>query len=368
MGSGHLTLQAPEFQASLSIEDRLPSRARAEAEAVLRAPEMASLLVAVSPQLSVNGLASSPSGARPVRIQGVDPEAEAEFTILDEKRVEGRYLEPPDRLAAYVGSVLAESLDLRLGSRLVLTAQDASGEISGQLVRVVGVFRTGVPEIDASLLHVPLTTAGSWLGTGDDVTQIAVLVARSADVEPLAAALSRRLAGSVEVGELAVMSWREVMPELDAAVKIDDFGNYLMQGILFTIIALGIVNTILMSVLHRNREFGVLQALGLTPGETAGLVLFEGVVITALSGIAGIALGLFITWYFWGDGLDFSSLYDEEWTFSGVVIDPVIVPLFRVARVVQATVFILLVGALASIYPAFRAMRIDVTEAMKFER
>lgn len=368
MGSGHLTIQTPEFQASRKIEDRLSSRARTEVEAVLRSPEIASLLIAVSPQLSVNGLASSAAGARPVQILGVDPNAEAEFTILDEKIVEGRYLAREDRLAAYVGSVLAGSLDLRLGSRLVVTAQDASGEIASQLVRVVGVFRTGVPEIDGSLIHVPLTTAGSWLGTGADVSQIAVLAASSGDVEGVASALTEHLAGPVEVGELAVMGWREAMPELDAAVKIDDYGNYLMQGILFAIIALGIVNTILMSVLHRNREFGVLQALGLTPGETAGLVLFEGVVITALSGVIGVALGLFVTWYFWRDGLDFSSLYDEEWSFSGVVMEPVIIPLFRVARVVQATVFILLVGALASVYPAFRAMRIDVTEAMKFER
>jgi hypothetical protein len=185
MGSGHLSIQTPEFQASRKLEDRLSQPARSEAEAVLRSAEIASLLLAVSPRLSVNGLASSPAGARPAQILGVDPAAEAEFTILDEKVIEGRYLAPRDRLAAYVGSVLVESLELRLGSRLVVAAQDASGEIAGQLVRVVGVFRTGVPEIDGSLVHVPLTTAGSWLGTGGEVTQIAVLVARSDDVEPL---------------------------------------------------------------------------------------------------------------------------------------------------------------------------------------
>jgi ABC-type lipoprotein release transport system permease subunit len=158
------------------------------------------------------------------------------------------------------------------------------------------------------------------------------------------------------------------MPELDAAVKIDDFGNYLMQGILFTIIAVGIVNTVLMSVLHRHREFGVLQALGLTPAQTGTLVLIEGLVLTAFSGIAGVALGLFITWFFWRDGLDYSALMSEEWSFSGIVMEPVVIPLFRLARVVQALLFLLVMGTLASIYPAFRATRIDVTEAMKFER
>ena len=83
-----------------------------------------------------------------------------------------------------------------------------------------------------------------------------------------------------------------------------------------------------MSVLHRHREFGVLQALGLTPGQTGAIVLVEGLTLTAVSGFIGVSLGLFATWYFIGDGLDFSALIGEEMTFSGVVIDPVIVPLF----------------------------------------
>jgi ABC-type lipoprotein release transport system permease subunit len=368
MGSGHASIQRPGFQTSRKIEDRLSREARAEAEAALEAPEVRGYVTAVSPQLAVSGLASSPTGARPVQVVGVESEAEAAFGILDEKTAEGRYLRPDDRLAAYVGVGLAEALVLRLGSRLVLTAQDASGEIAGQLVRVVGIFRTGVPEIDQSLVHIPLATGGAWLGTGGDVTQIAVLAEESYYVDPLRAALEATLSEPIARGELTIVGWREAMPVLDAAVKIDDFGNYLMQGILFTIIAVGIVNTVLMSVLHRHREFGVLQALGLTPAQTGTLVLIEGLVLTAFSGIAGIALGLLITWYFWRDGLDFSSMLNEEWNFSGVVMEPIVIPIFRVARVVQALLFLLVVGALSSLYPAYRATRIDVTEAMKFER
>lgn len=137
---------------------------------------------------------------------------------------------------------------------------------------------------------------------------------------------------------------------------------------MFSIIGLGIVNTVLMSVLHRYREFGVLQALGLTPKQTGGLVLIEGLVLTAVSGFLGIVLGLLVTWALWRDGLDISGMFNEDWSFSGVVMEPVIVPVFRLARIVQGLVFILFIGALASLYPAYRATRIDVSEAMKFER
>ncbi|UCC83092.1 MAG: ABC transporter permease [Gemmatimonadota bacterium] len=368
MGSGHIAIQAPNFQKSRKIDDRLPAPARAAAEAALGSPQITEHLLAAVPQLAVVGLASSPTGARPAQIIGVDPIAEAEFSILDDKLVEGRYLEPDDRLAAYVGAGLLEGLDLRLGSRFVLTAQDADGEIAGQLVRVVGVYRSGVPEVDQVVIHIPLATAGSWLRSGDDVTTIAVLLDSSDRVAPTSRKLTRELSAEIEAGDLTVLSWREAMPVLDAAVRIDDLGNYVWQGIMFGIIALGIVNTVLMSVLYRKREFGLLQALGFTPRQTGGLIVTEGIILTFVSGLIGIALGLFLTWFFFRDGLDFSFAWDEEWSFSGIAMDPVFVPLFRTTRVIQSLVFLFLIGIFASIYPAYRATRIDVAEAMKFER
>ncbi len=368
LGSGHVSIQAPGFNTSRKIEDRLAVDARRHTERALAMPDIAQHIVAVVPQLAIGGLASSPTGARPAQIIGVDPETEAEFSILDDKLVEGRYLETDDRLAAYVGAGLLEGLELRLGSRLVLTAQDADGEISGQLVRVVGVFRSGVPEIDQALIQIPLRTAGSWLRSGDDVTTIAVLVDRSRAVPAVTQALERELFDEIETGQLTVLTWREASPELDAAVRIDDFGNYVWQGIMFGIIALGIVNTVLMSVMYRKREFGLLQALGFTPRQTGGLVMTEGLILTGISGLIGIALGVFLTWFFFRDGLDFSFTWEEDWSFSGIAMDPIIVPLFTTRRIVQSLVFILIIGTVASLYPAYRATRIDVAEAMKFER
>ena len=368
MGTGHITIESPEFQLSRKIDDRVSANARTAVEGALRDPGVAEQITAVSTKVIVRGLASSAAGARPVQVMGVEPLGEAEFSTLDEQVVEGRYLEPGDGLAAYVGVDLVESLNLRLGSRLVLTAQDVDREIAGQLVRVVGVFRSGVPAIDQALVHVPLETVGAWLGSGQDVTNVGVLVAQSNDVPRVASQLRASLAELIESDVIRVIGWREAMPELNAAVAIDDFGNYLVHGILFVIIGFGIVNTVLMSVLHRRREFGLLQALGLTPRQTGALVLIEGLVLTAFSAVLGIGLGVLVTWYFWGDGLDFSSMMSSEMTFSGVVIDPVIIPLFRGVRIAQALLFILMIGGVASAYPAIRAATIDAAEAMKFER
>ena len=370
LGSGHVTVERPEYRLSRGIDDRLAadvSRAAAEA---LASPEIAPHVVATSAKLGINGLASSAAGARPAQIVGVDAVAEATFGTIDDEVIEGRYLEPDDRLAAYVGVDLAQSLGLENGSRFVVQAQDAEGEISGQLLRVVGIFRSRVPSIDQATIHIPLATAGEWLGSGGEVTNVAVVLERSAAAGVVADRIARALAGPVERAEVRVVGWREANPVLAAAVAIDEFGNYVIQGFLFVIIAFGIVNTVLMSVMHRQREFGVLQAQGLTPGQTGTLVLIEGLVLSAVSGLVGVGLGLLGTWYFFGDGLDTTAFMQgiDELTVSGAAIDPVIVPIFGVRRILEIVAFILGIGVLASFYPALRAARVDVTEAMKFDR
>ena len=363
MGAGHVLLQSPDHLESGSLEDRLEGP---EVEAVLAAlDDLGTTMVplATTIRLSTNGLASSATSAVPVGIEGVDPAVEADFSHVAQQVVEGRYLEVEDRLAAYVGTGLAVRLGLKLGSRFVLTAQSTDGEIEGQLVRVVGVFRSGLHEVDEGLVHIPINTARAWLGAERAVTTVGAILPGSRVVPDAIEALEESLDGD----EVRVVSWTEAYPQLDAAVRIDDYGDYVFHTILFAIIALAVLNTILMSVLYRKREFGVLQALGLTPRETGVVIFLEGVLLTTLAGVVGTIAGFALTWIFFRDGLDFSFLMDNDFTFSGIVMDPVIVPEFRAVQVLQSVVSIAVVGITASIYPAIQATKIDVAEALKFE-
>jgi len=365
MGGGHVALQAPDYATQRTLEHRLSPEARAAVQDALASPVVSERLVAAAPRLMVQGLASSAQAALPAAIMAVDPELEKSFSALDEKLVEGEWLQPDDRLRAFVGVRLAGRLKLEPGSRFVLTAQDARGDISGQMVRVAGTFRSGIPEMDEAFVQIPLSTAQEWLGVPGAVTTEALLLRNSRDVGPVRKDLSRAMAGWSD--EIAVLEWRESMPELDAAVRMDDWADYVFHGVLFVIAATAIVNTILMSVMYRTREFGVLRALGLERGEVGRVVFIEGMVLTAISGLVGMALGAAIVWGFFRNGLDFSALWDTEMEAAGVVIDPVIVPRFHWNQILQSLFFILAIGSLSSIYPAWRATRIDVAEAMKFE-
>ncbi|MBM63874.1 MAG: hypothetical protein CL484_13085, partial [Acidobacteria bacterium] len=119
-GSGHVTIEHPAFRMSQKLEDRLGAEVRAATVAALATEGLVDRVTGVSEQLTISGMASSAAGARPAQILGVNPEAEAAFTTIDEQVIEGRYLKSDDRLAAYVGVGLMDQLDLRLGSRLVL--------------------------------------------------------------------------------------------------------------------------------------------------------------------------------------------------------------------------------------------------------
>lgn len=364
LGSGHVSVQDPEYRLRRTIDRRLSPPAVEAVDRALAAPAVERRLVAAAPRLSVQGLASSASSALPVSVTGVDPDAERRFSLIPEKLEAGRYLETDDRLRAYVGARLAERLDLDVGDRFVLTAQDATGEIVGQMARVAGTFRTGIPEADEAIVQVPLSTAREWLGVPGAVTSYDLLLEGSRDVRPVGAELRSRLSGLGD--ELEVLSWREAQPDLAAAVRMDDFADYVFHAVLFGIAALAIINTILMSVMRRTREFGVLRALGLRRSEVGRVVFLEGLLLTLVSGLVGMAVGLAGTWLLFRNGLDFSAFMNEDLTAAGVVIDPVVVPAFRVSQILASLAFIFVIGSLASIYPAWRATRIDVAEAMKF--
>ena len=361
LASGHVTFNAPGHRDSRSLADRLTT-AQVEAslasvaDAAVPDPPLASVRVAT------RGLASSPEGALPALIVGVEPTAELALSRLGEEVVDGRYLEGGDRLHAFIGDAMAGRLGVRTGSRMVLTAQTASGEIGGQLVRVVGTYHTGVDALDESLVHIPLATARDWLGV-EGATSVAVLLPHSSFTDPVL----EEARAAIDPAGIEVVGWPETLPDLSAALKLDDGGDWAFHIILFIIVALAILNAVFMSVLHRRREMGLLRALGLSGGETGLVVYIEGTLLTVASGIVGVGLGFALVWLFFRNGLDVSAMMPEDVNFGGIAFDPVMVPVIEARQVVQSAVLSAMIGLSASLYPAWHAARLDPAESVKVE-
>ena len=161
--------------------------------------------------------------------------------------------------------------------------------------------------------------------------------------------------------------WPVTLPDLSAALKLDDGGDWAFHIILFIIVALAILNAVFMSVLHRKREMGLLRALGLSGGETGLVVYIEGTLLTVASGIIGVGLGFALVWLFFRDGLDLSAMMPEDVNFGGIAFDPVMVPVIEARQVVQSAVLTAMIGLSASLYPAWHAARLDPAESVKVE-
>ena len=360
LAGGHVTIETPAYRRSTSLDDRLDPGATAAVLKAVAAPDVARYVAAAAPRITVSALASSASSAVPVQALGVDPAVERAFSLLPAKVTDGSFLADSVATDAVVGQRFVERLGLRMGERFVLAAQTSAGDVQEQLLRVTGIFRTGVPEVDEGLVILPIATARHWLGTPGAVTSVAILLRNGGDVPGAVRALGPLLPPAA-----APFTWRETSPELDAAVRIDNLGGYLFNGILLAIVALAVLEALLVSVLHRRREFGVMRALGLSARDTSLVVLAEGVLLATASGALGLALGAGIIATLGRTGLDLSSALGDQLTISGALVSPIIYPAVHAARVWQGVVVVFTLGALSSLYPMWQASRTDVADAMQ---
>ncbi len=300
----------------------------------------------------VSGLASSADGSTGVQLIGIQPLEEMQASDFDDKLIEGEFLKADDGDWVILGQGVAHKLALEVGEKLVLMAQGAdSVEIQSRLVRVRGILRTGLEEQDQVLALMPLDASQKFLNLGTQVHQITFLMQDSRFSEELASL------GQEKFPALEVLSWGEALPELKEFIVIDDGGSYVMNLILFLLISFTVLNTLLMSVLERGREFALLHCLGLTPGKRFTMVLVEAFFIASLSALAGFGLGYSVHLYLSRSGLPLDLFYSGELSAAGVAFDPVMYSHLSSARILQSMVVVFGLTLLLSVVPAWRAAR-----------
>jgi putative ABC transport system permease protein len=371
-GPGHVVVQAKGYQDSGSDELLLPAQVVSNIEGFLQTGSIKHVVRGVSPRLLATGLLSSSASSAGVRIVGVIPEDERAVSLIPQRMVQGTYLASDNKLTSVViGDELARKLELKIGSKAVLMTQAlrqpaTSGtgdgdEMQSTLLRVSGIFRTGLEAIDANMIYVPMSAAQTLLGvTGDQVTQVALLLVQEGDSPMVARSLRKQLTGA----PVEVLTWRESLPMLAHILGLDHAFNYIMNGVILSMVGLGILNTILMRVLERRYEFGVTKALGLRPGQLAVMVVGESLALTAISLALGLALGLSVQHYFATAGLDL------RWVFKAglppaLVFDPILYSRLSMDRIVWSVSIVFAMATIISFYPALKAARTDLPDALK---
>lgn len=361
MGDGHLTVQPRGY-----LEAPANHRFLHAGGEILAQVRDAGVPGRVAPRVALQLLASSATNAIGVALQGIQPGQDPLHEVLGDNLVAGAWLEPGDHRGLLIGEALSRKLDAEVGNKVVLMAGGRDGQTISQLGRVRGVFRTGVDELDGYVVLSDLALARQFLyaegGTAEaaPLTRIAVFLD---DPEQLPAA-KRNLAKAVTAAEAVVLDWQEMMPQLVSFIVVDDVGNYIWLVFILVMVAFGILNTILMSVLERTREFGLLRALGVSPNQLLVLVLLETILLACVALVVGWAIALGGHAYFAIEGLDLSAIGEDLLTTSGGMMDPILRTELSGGRVTALTLIVFATTLLAGIYPAIRAARVSPVAAL----
>jgi len=268
-----------------------------------------------------------------------------------------------DGRGAVIGVDMAEKLNLRLGKKLIVTVTDKNGELTSELLRISGLFKTGDFAADSSIVLAPLGRMQKTLNYGmDGVSFVAVYVDDLRSVKAMQKELAESLDGS---NNIEILAWQKTQPDLSGLIAVDRLFNYLMQLLVGLVIAAGIMNTMQMSVLERTKEFGIMMAVGMAPGQVVRLVLVESLWLGSLGIVMGIIISTPWFMYMSSTGIDMSGFVGDDYSAGGVLVDPVLkLRLFKEsAFFILLTVFLLTMAA--SVYPAIRAGKIMPVDTIK---
>ena len=367
LGSGHVVIQPVGYQEDPSLDVLLSDPAAVVAEA-----KKLDGVVEATARLNSSGLIQAGELSSAVLLSGVMPLTEPTLSSIaaPESRVEGDYLRRREDMEfkknpadIYLGVGLASHLEVAIGDRVVLTVSPRVGsEPSSAAFLVRGTFRTGVGEIDKTFAQIPISEAQALLDAGTGVTQVAVLLD---DLEETDAA-TRALAASVgSDGALEVISWKVALRELYEALVLDDQSMYLMMAIIFIIVAIGIFNTVLMSVAERTREMGVMMAIGTSKTRLFSIVMAEATVLALVSAALGVGLGLLGHYYLSTEGLDIAAMAGGEYEFAGIAFSGKVYSRLTTEVVVRWALVVIGLVLGSTVYPALRATRLRPVEAMR---
>jgi putative ABC transport system permease protein len=314
-------------------------------------------VTAYTTRLSVDALISTGANTGAVMIVGVDPRRE--FSTAKDRVRRGRYLSPGDKKGILIGDALARNLSVPVGGEVSILTQAYDGSIAAANFAVEGIFQTGSPETDRSMAFITLSAAQDLLAMDGLVTELSILLSDSTYTD----AEYRKIAALVDPAKLEVMPWQKLIGELVQLVSLSKTFGSIYYLLILIVVGFGILNTILMAVMERYREFGVMMALGTRPSQIVRLIVAESALIAFIGILIGDALGFGVSYYFTRVPMNFSSRSEvlENFALNPLIYAKIYPWVFYITN-------LLVLGAtlLSSIYPAIKASRLSPVRALRY--
>ncbi len=346
-----------QFQPEGYKDDPEISKVIGNAEALLAEARALPGITAATPRTMGFVLLANGERSFAAAVTGIDPQNEAKVTKLSGMVKQGRALTQDDNQAIVLGDGLARNLHLNIGDPVTLLGSGMDGSVAADVLTLVGIFKSGVPEVDRQIAQMPISRFKDSFLMDGAINTIAVTGASLTDVEGQTAALRKLAAAHGAV----YLDWAQVQPALKQAISFDMSTAMLMYGTLVVVVVFIILNTLYMSVLERTREFGILLAIGMKQGQIGRMVWMEMIFLSIVGNGIGIALGIAVTALFQHYGIAFEGL-DEIYAQWGLPsrIYPAMTPL----RVLLGPGAIVLAIAVLGIIPYRRTLGLEPVSAM----
>ncbi len=319
--------------------------------------------VSVTRRVYVPALVSSGEQSLPIQLVGIDPEAESKVTEIKKYLKTGNFLtagaKDCQEKQALIGTPAAQMLGVGLGDKVVILAQAADGTLGNDLLRVKGIFDSESRDFDKSLVYTTLDCA-QRIAAVQGVHEYTLRIPHEDDVPVLRHSIQTALGSQYQV-----QTWKETLPRVGALVQYNDAMVILIGGMLYVVIALGMVNALLIHVFERTQEFGVMTALGTPPPRVVAMILVESGLLGFISIVIGTTLGLAWVAYHTWKGFDLTPFIGKNMEVGSFKMVPLIYPEFRWIPFLEAIFSTFLVVCLAAVYPAIRAARMNPIEAIR---
>lgn len=313
-----------------------------------------------SRRISVQSMAASAETASGVHISGVFPEDEKKVTTINERLIDGAYFEGIKRNPVVIGEKLAEKLNVKVRSKIVITIQDLDNNITSGAFRVAGIYSTDNNMFDESNIYVRFSDLQKLTGFPENAAhEIAINIS---DNEELPIVLQS--VKDITNNNLDVKSWKEISPEMNYLTEAMDMYMYIFIMIILFALLFGIINTMLMVVMERTKEIGMLMAIGMNKFKVFSMIVLESVLLSLTGGLVGVIIGGLTAKYGETHAIDLSMWaqgyqqlgYDA---FVYMQLDP--------SMLFDITILVIITGVIAAIYPAYKALKNDPADALRIE-
>jgi ABC-type lipoprotein release transport system permease subunit len=349
----HLQIHAPHF-----LDNNETSLVIGDAKQLTAEIQKTNGVKAASYRLVAEPFVMAAHGTGGGRLVGVVPEMEKQVTDIAEHLIDGTYLEKSGRMPpVLIGEKLAKNLNLKIGSKINIQLVDLNGDLSSKGFRVGGIYKTSNTGFDEIYLFVNYDELQAQLGTATDVAhEIAILADGGDQADLLKPAIEKLTAGQ------EVKTWKELSPEM--SLLTDSMDQYMYVFILIILLGLcfGIINTMLMAVLERTKEIGMLMAIGMNKRRIFSMIILESVMLTVTGGVFGIGLGALVTKFFETTPINLSMFSEglESYGYAAVVYTSL-----KPEMLVIISILVVITGLLSAIYPARKALKLNPAEATR---